>query len=100
MTTQTVIQREAPDIEALKIGLMEQAKSLTGAEPTGGLPNIQVAEADPLQTAASDWGLSTLPYCWSISFIKWNRRISRRTTISTGIHNRTTNCSWFFCWCI
>ena len=54
MSTQTVIQREAPDIEALKIGLMEQAKSLTGAEPTGGLPNIQVAGADPLQTAASD----------------------------------------------
>ena len=54
MSTQTVIQREAPDIEALKIGLMEQAKSLTGTEPEGGLPNIQVAGADPLQTAASD----------------------------------------------
>ena len=40
-TRQTVIQREAPDIEAMKIGLMEQAKALTSAPPTGGLPQRQ-----------------------------------------------------------
>lgn len=38
--TQTVIQREAPEIEAYKIGLMEQAKALTSAPPTGGLPSV------------------------------------------------------------
>ena len=32
--TQTVIQREAPEIEAYKIGLMEQAKDLAGKAPT------------------------------------------------------------------
>jgi hypothetical protein len=32
--TQTVIQREAPEIEAYKLGLMEQAKALAGAPPT------------------------------------------------------------------
>ena len=31
---QTVIQREAPEIEAYKLGLMEQAKALAGAPPT------------------------------------------------------------------
>ena len=52
-TTQQVIQREAPEIEAYKIGLMEQAKALSGKEPTGGLPPIAVAGLDPLQTQAS-----------------------------------------------
>ena len=32
--TQTVIQREAPEIEAYKIGLMEQAKDLAGKAPS------------------------------------------------------------------
>jgi hypothetical protein len=51
-TTQQVIQREAPDIEAYKIGLMEQAKALTSTEPTGGLPSIQIAGLDPYSTQA------------------------------------------------
>ena len=38
--TQEVIQREAPEIEAYKIGLMEQAKALTSAPATGGLPSV------------------------------------------------------------
>ena len=42
-TSQTVFQREAPEIEAYKLGLMEQAKNLTGTEPTGGLPAVQAA---------------------------------------------------------
>ena len=33
---------------------MEQAKNLTGTEPTGGLPAVQVAGADPLQTQAAN----------------------------------------------
>jgi hypothetical protein len=41
--TQTTIQREAPEIEAYKIGLMEQAKGLTGRPPIGGLPDIRSA---------------------------------------------------------
>ena len=53
-TSQTVFQREAPEIEAYKLGLMEQAKNLTGTEPTGGLPAVQVAGADPLQTQAAN----------------------------------------------
>ena len=32
--SQTVIQREAPEIEAYKLGLMEQAKNLAGTAPT------------------------------------------------------------------
>ena len=32
--SQTVIQREAPEIEAYKLGLMEQAKALAGTAPT------------------------------------------------------------------
>lgn len=51
--TQEIIQREAAPIEALKIGLMEQAKSLTGAPPTGGLPAIQSQGLDPLQARAA-----------------------------------------------
>ena len=34
MAEQTVIQREAPEIEAYKLGLMEQAKALAGTAPT------------------------------------------------------------------
>ena len=57
-STQTIFQREAPDIEALKVGLMEQAKALTGTEPEGGLPDVQVTPADVLQTQASDLAAS------------------------------------------
>ncbi len=52
--SQTIYQREAPEIEALKIGLMEQAKDLTGAPPTGGLPSIQVAPLGNLEQRAID----------------------------------------------
>ena len=37
--SQTVIQREAPEIEAYKLGLMEQAKALAGAPPTAEILN-------------------------------------------------------------
>lgn len=40
MAQETVITREAPEIEAYKLGLMEQAKALTSAPPMGGLPAI------------------------------------------------------------
>ena len=52
--SQTIYQREAPEIEALKIGLMEQAKGLTGTPPTGGLPSIQVAPLGSLEQRAID----------------------------------------------
>ena len=48
--TQTVIQREAPEIEAYKLGLLEQAKDLTSAPPTGGLPDYEVAGLDQAQS--------------------------------------------------
>ena len=51
--TQEIIQREAPGIEAYKIGLMEQAKSLTSKPPVGGLPAIQSQGLDPLQAQAA-----------------------------------------------
>ena len=51
--SQEIIQREAPDIEALKVGLMEQAKALTSAEPVGGLPDLIAAGIDPLQALAA-----------------------------------------------
>jgi hypothetical protein len=54
MATEEIIQREAPEIEAYKLGLMSQAKALTSAPPTGGLPAVQSAGADPLQTQASN----------------------------------------------
>lgn len=50
--TQTTIQREAPKIEAYKIGLMEQAKGLTGRPPIGGLPDIRSAGMTPAQLQA------------------------------------------------
>ena len=50
--TQTTIQREAPEIEAYKIGLMEQAKGLTGRPPMGGLPDIRSAGMTPAQFQA------------------------------------------------
>ena len=59
--TQEVIQREAPEIEAYKIGLMEQAKALTSAPPTGGLPSVTAegmtqAGQDALSAAESGLG--------------------------------------------
>ena len=51
MTTQTVVQREAPEIEAYKLGLMEQAKALAGTAPT----DEQLAKLIP-----SELGLGTL----------------------------------------
>ena len=50
--SQTVIQREAPEIEAYKLGLLEQAKSLTSAPPTGGLPDYEAAGLDQAQIDA------------------------------------------------
>jgi len=60
--SQTVIQREAPEIEAYKLGLMEQAKALAGAPPTAemlanltpkqlGLAGLQ---QDAIDTASAD----------------------------------------------
>jgi len=50
--TQTVIQREAPEIEAYKLGLLEQAKNLTATAPKGGLPAYSVAGLDQAQIDA------------------------------------------------
>jgi hypothetical protein len=52
MSTETVITREAPDIEAYKLGLMEQAKALTSAPPMGGLPGITSEGMTPAQRQA------------------------------------------------
>lgn len=52
MATETVIQREAPDIEAYKIGLMEQAKQLTNQPPMGGMPAITAQGPTALQQQA------------------------------------------------
>ena len=49
MAEQTVIQREAPEIEAYKLGLMEQAKALAGTAPT---PE-QLATLSPAQLGLS-----------------------------------------------
>jgi len=57
MATETIITKESPEIEAYKLGLLEQAKNLVDAPPTGGLPAIQQAGLDPLQTQAA--GLAT-----------------------------------------
>ena len=51
--TQEIIQRESPELEALKIGLIEQAKALTGTPPTGGLPTLEAAGIYPLQAQAA-----------------------------------------------
>lgn len=52
MSTQTMIQREAPDVEALKIGLMESAKDLADTPLT--LPAYQTAGITQLQQDALD----------------------------------------------
>ena len=51
---QTVITRDAPKIEAYKLGLMELAKKLSEREPSGGLPRYRAAGIDPLQQRAFD----------------------------------------------
>lgn len=52
MATETIIQREAPEIEAYKLGLLEQAKDLTNQPPVGGLPSITSQGATGLQQQA------------------------------------------------
>ena len=47
-----VITREAPGIEAYKLGLMELAKNLISAPPEGGLPAYQVAGQNALEQQA------------------------------------------------
>ena len=66
---QTVIQREAPEIEAYKLGLMEKAKELTGTAPTAeeldalvatelGLSDLQQSGIDALKAQTeSDAGI-------------------------------------------
>jgi len=62
---QTVIQREAPEIEAYKLGLMEQAKELTGTAPSAedlaklspkelGLSALQQKAIDTAMTDIAD----------------------------------------------
>lgn len=55
---QEIITREAPDIEAYKLGLMELAKQLTSVEPQGGLPAYQVAGMTPAQLQAQQLGMT------------------------------------------
>ena len=60
MATETIIQKESPEIEAYKLGLMEQAKALTSAPPTGGLPAITsqgMTQAQQDALAAASGGL-------------------------------------------
>ena len=52
MATETVITREAPEIEAYKLGLMEQAKALASKPPQGGLPDITSQGMTPAQLQA------------------------------------------------
>ena len=49
---QTIIQREAPEVEALKLGLIRAAKGLAETAPVGGLPQTQFAGYDPFQDRA------------------------------------------------
>ena len=55
---QEIITREAPDIEAYKLGLMDLAKQLTSVEPQGGLPAYQVAGMTPAQLQAQQLGMT------------------------------------------
>ena len=49
---QTTIQREAPEIEARKLGLIDLAKQLAAKEPAGGMPQHQVAGLSSLEKDA------------------------------------------------
>ena len=48
----TTIQRESPEIEARKLGIIDLAKTLAEKEPAGGLPAYQVAGLSPLEKEA------------------------------------------------
>lgn len=51
---QTTIQREAPEIEARKLGIIDLAKELASKPPAGGLPRFQVADLADDELAAFD----------------------------------------------
>ena len=51
---QTTITREAPEIEARKLGLIDLAKQLASREPTGGLPQYKVAGLSDDEIAGYD----------------------------------------------
>ena len=57
---QTIIQREAPEVEALKLGLINAAKGLVETAPTGGLPQTQFAAYDPFQDTARTLATSAI----------------------------------------
>ena len=57
---QTIIQREAPEVEALKLGLIRAAKGLVETAPTGGLPQTQFAAYDPFQERARTLATSAI----------------------------------------
>ena len=57
---QTIIQREAPEVEALKLGLIRAAKGLAETAPVGGLPQTQFAGYDPLQDRARTMATSAI----------------------------------------
>jgi|TARA_R100000455_G_scaffold8875_1_gene3516 hypothetical protein len=66
MATETVITREAPEIEAYRLGLIEQAKQLIAQPPAGGLPALtsqgMTAEQQQALDAASAGIASYQPY--------------------------------------
>ena len=66
MSKQTIIQKESPEIEAYKLGLLQQAKNLVDAPPVGGLPDITSQGMTTAQTdalAAAEQGLGAFqPY--------------------------------------
>ena len=57
---QTIIQREAPEVEALKLGLIRAAKGLAETAPVGGLPQTQFAGYDPFQDQARTMATSAI----------------------------------------
>ena len=57
---QTIIQREAPEVEAFKLGLINAAKGLSETAPVGGLPQTQFAGYDPFQDQARTRATSAL----------------------------------------
>ena len=57
---QTIIQREAPEVEALKLGLINAAKGLAETAPVGGLPQTQFAGYDPFQNQARTMATSAI----------------------------------------
>ena len=57
---QTIIQREAPEVEALKLGLIRAAKGLSETAPVGGLPQTQFAGYDPFQDQARTMASSAI----------------------------------------